>query len=59
MTQKEEAEKVYHNLHADHAAIAHYIVERCGDFVYDREREEFIAEFLLAAHGASRPQETE
>lgn len=49
VTSQEEAEKVYRNLKGDHVAIAHYIVERCGDFIYDREREAFIAEFLRAS----------
>lgn len=46
---RQEAEKVYQNLKRDPDKIAHYIVERCGDFIFDDEREAFIAEFLRAA----------
>lgn len=49
MTTQEEATKVYANLQGDADQIAHYLVARCGEFIYDRERAAFIAEFLRAA----------
>lgn len=52
MNQREEAQKVVRNLRGDWFQIAHYIVERCGEFTYDYERESFIAEFLKAAEEA-------
>jgi hypothetical protein len=55
MTQREEAQTVYRNLKGDHKQIAHYVVERCGDFIYDCEREAFIAEFLLASAEHTAP----
>jgi len=51
MTHAQEAEKVYRNLHDDHAKVAHYVVERCGDFIFYHEREAFIKHFLRAAAG--------
>jgi len=48
-----EAEKVYRNLNGDCQKIAHYIIARCGQFVYDLEREAFIAEFLKASSHSS------
>jgi hypothetical protein len=51
ISQRDEAEKVRLNLKGDADEIAAYIVERCGDFVYDRERVAYIAEHLKAARG--------
>jgi hypothetical protein len=54
-----EPEKVWRNLNGDVAGIAKYIVARCGDFVYDRERAAFIAEFLAVAALRASPEPQE
>ena len=48
MTIREESDLVCRNLKMDEVQIAHYIVHRCGDFISDKGREDFIAEFLRA-----------
>ena len=48
MSQGQEAELVWRNLGGDTEQIAAYIVNRCGDFIYDKERARFIAAFLRA-----------
>lgn len=52
LTQRQEAQKVYRNVKADHHAVARYVVQECGRFITDTERIDYIAEFLLAASGA-------
>jgi hypothetical protein len=51
MTFNEEAQRVFNNLNGDTQKIAEYIVNRCGDFIFDDERANFIAAFLVAAPG--------
>ena len=52
MSHQTEAATVYRNLHGDHSKIANYVVERCGDFIFDSERAQFIAAFLRASADA-------
>lgn len=43
-----EAAKVIRNVHRDPGAIASYIMQRCSDFTYDQQREQFIESFVEA-----------
>lgn len=51
-----EAEKVTANLKGDAVQIAAYLIQRCGDFIYDRERATLIAAFLRATGPGAAPR---
>lgn len=55
MTLDAEARLAFNNLHGNTDSIARYIVTRCGDFVTDGQRAEFIAAFLVESKNFQRP----